>query len=259
MSREIIPSLKLAGLIIWLGLWYFPIWIAFKLHKTTAHGTMVMAFNRGFLAIIGFKLHVKGTISADRPLLLIVNHLSYLDIPIIASCLPVIFTPKSDIASWPVISNITTVSGAVYIDRKPEKMLEMKQALQKVLATGRVVCLFPEATTGNGLHLQPFKSGFFSLAEDPINGAPLTIQPACIRYTHQNGLPITWDQWPEVAWYADMVLAPHVWQLLKNGPITGEITFLPPVQTDHFTDRKQLASHCQKVIKSHWQEIHAAP
>ena len=247
-------SYKLFLLIVWLCLWYPLVWLVFKLKKLSWRDAMGKIFCRGMLGIIGIRLKVSGTLAKNRPLLLVSNHVSYIDIPILASCLPVCFTPKNDIAGWPIIGSLSRLSGAIFIDRRPEKMVEMKEALRSALAANRVVCLFPEATTGNGLHMQPFKSGFFSLADEEIDGRQLTIQPACITYTHIRGLPITSDQWPNVAWYSDMELAPHAWDLFKLGPIKAELTFLPPITMPSFGDRKKLAAHCHKVIAEQIRE-----
>jgi len=206
--------------------------------------------------VIGVELTISGKIDSARPLLLVSNHVSYLDIPILASSAPICFTPKSDISGWPVIGTIAKLSGSVFIDRRPDKMVEMKQAIHTALVANRIVLLFPEATTGNGVHMEPFKSGFFSLAEEEINGQPLTVQPACIAYTHVCGLPITTAEWPHVAWYSDMVLAPHAWELLKLGPIRAELTFLPPVTLPSLGDRKKLSSYCQSVIRKQLDQAH---
>lgn len=255
MRANFKASLKLLSLIVWFCLWYPPVWIAVRLNKLSWRDAMAQLFNRGMVRIIGIRLKVTGALADARPLLLVANHTSYLDIPLLASCAPLCFTPKSDIAGWPVIGSMSRLAGAIFIDRRTEKMLEMKQALKASLSAGRVVCLFPEATTGNGLHLQPFKSGFFALADEEINGSPLTIQPACITYTQIAGLPITSSQWPSVAWYSDMELAPHAWDMFKLGPISAEISFLPPITIPPSGDRKKIAAQCQQLIAKKLQEM----
>ena len=147
------------------------------------------------------------------------------------------------------------MGGSVFIDRRPEKLMEGKEKIKSVLAEGRMICIFPEATTGNGLHTVPFKSGFFSLAEDKINDNDLTIQPVAVTYTTIRRLPLDTTQWPAIAWYGDMELASHFWNILKIAPIEAELVFLSPVTYKDYGDRKKLASHCQKVIEETIQTI----
>ena len=258
MYGNIKSVIKLVLIAVWVGFWYPLAWLAYRFQKISYRDKMSVIFNRGLLKIIGIKLVVSGEATQDRPLLLVSNHVSYLDIPIIAAQTAVCFTPKIEIASWPLIGSITRVSGALFIDRRPEKVLEFKKALHNTLASGRIVCLFPEATTGNGLRLQPFKSGFFSLADEPIEGQRLTIQPACIAYTHISGLPIDSAQWPNIAWYGDMILAPHAWELMQLGPIKVHLTFLPPITPKDGSDRKQIAAECHQLIGNTLQETRMA-
>jgi len=234
--------IKLPLLILWIGLWYGPVWIAYRFKKIDARDRMVRQCYRGILRIIGIRLKVTGEPSAARPLLLVSNHLSYLDLPLLCSQLPVRFMPKSEIARWLVIGSICRICDAVFVDRRPGKIREVKDTLQNALTGNNVVCLFPEGTTGDGLHMLPFKSGFFQLAEE---GA-LTVQPVAITYTHIRRLPLDRTDWPSIAWYGDMELVPHLMHLLTLGSINAELTFLPPVTHG---DRKALANHCHSVIK----------
>jgi len=248
MMDTLKASLKLLSLILWIGLWYLPVWLAKKWGKIRWRDGMVRFCYAGILFIIGIRLRITGCLEKIRPLLLVTNHLSYLDICVLGVAAPVRFAPKSEIAAWPIVGRICRVCDAIFIDRRPEKIKEMTGAVQAVLGRGELVCLFPEGTTGNGLHLLPFKSGFFSLAEEKIDGRELTVQPAAIIYTRIRRLPIDTTQWPLIAWYGDMELFPHLWRLLKMGSINAELVFLPPVTASQCGDRKQLASYCHQAI-----------
>lgn len=248
MTDNLKAVLKSILLVLWIAHCYVPVWIAKKIKKPLARDVLVRWCYAGILRITGIRLTISGHLAAVRPLLLVTNHLSYLDVVILGAAAPVRFTPKSEISSWPVIGGICRMCDAVFIDRRPEKISDMKQSLETALAGGNVISLFPEGSTGNGLHLLPFRSGFFSLAEEPIAGRELTVQPAAIHYTHIRRLPIDTTQWPHIAWYGDMQLVPHLLSLLKLGPINAELVFLPPVALSRFGDRKQLANHCQQAI-----------
>lgn len=238
-------SLRAVLLVLWVGVMCPIIYAAFKLKKFSLRDRLLQIGARGMLIILGIKVTVNGELSGQRPLLLVTNHLSYLDIPLLASCCDVRFTPKSEIARWPVLGGLCRAAQSVFIDRRVEKVAKMKSELKAALERGEAVCLFPEATTGSGLHLQPFKSGFFSLAGETFEHGELQVQPAAICYRTISGLPIDRSQWPVIAWYGDMELVPHLWQLLHVPSITAEVTFLPPITG---MGRKELALQCQGLI-----------
>lgn len=238
---------KLSLILLWILLCIPPVWIAKTLRKPAARDAMVRGCYRGLLRILGLRLHVQGSMDAARPLLVVTNHLSYLDIIILGSQ-GVRFTPKGEIERWPLIGFICRLCDSVFIDRRPEQVQEMAQRIKASLAGGAVVAMFPEATTGNGLHLLPFKSGFFSLAEEGVDGRELAVQPAAIAYTRISRLPIDRTQWPELAWYGDMELAPHLLHLLTLGAINVELTYLPPLTITECGNRKHMAQAAHNAI-----------
>lgn len=236
---------------MFLVLWIFSATVLLWLIKKTKKKQWCECFcNFGFAMIcriIGLRVRVEGELASVRPLLLVSNHISYLDVMILGWKTPARFTPKSDMAKWPLISTICRLLNCVFIERRNGKIKEARSKIHDVLAAGEVLSLFPEGTTGNGKHLLPFKSSLLSIAEEKIDGRELFIQLAVISYTAIGGLPIDSTQWPLIAWYGDMVLAPHVWRILKLSRIDAKLTFLPAVTLAQFGDRKQLASYCRDV------------
>lgn len=224
------------------------VWICRIIRKKTWAELLFRITSRILLYIVGVRLTVRGSLTAERPLLLVTNHLSYLDVPILASQHALRFTPKAEISSWPFFGWVCRLTGCIFVTRKAGKLVDNSSQIYAALEAGDAVCLFPEGTTGNGVHVLPFKSSFFSLAEREINGRQLVIQPAAIVYKRIRGLPIDITQWPDVAWYGDMDMVPHLWKLLSITPMTAEIIFLPPVTLQQFEDRKKLAQHCQQLI-----------
>jgi len=200
----------------------------------------------GLCFICGLRVKVSGKIANSRPLLLVSNHLSYLDVLVLGAKTPAHFTPKSEVASWPVIGAICRLLNAVFIERKIGKVRDAGTKIKDTLAAGEIISLFAEGTTGNGRHLLPFKSSLFSIAEEKIGDKEVWIQPAIICYKRIGGLPIASAQWPQIAWYGDMELAPHLWQLLQLGKIEVELVLLPAVTSAQIGDRKQLANYCKK-------------
>lgn len=250
------PYLKAFCFAVWIGLWYLAVTAAKKLRKHELADRMILWCNRGILAIVSVQLTVRGEPAKERPLLLVSNHISYLDILLLGTQITVRFTPKSDIAAWPVVGKIAVLCEAIFVDRRPGMVKAMNQSIHKVLSENKVVALFPEATTGDGIHMEPFKPGAFSLADTPFeDGRHLYIQPVALTYTHIRKLPIDRTQWPDIAWYGDMDLVPHLMNLLALGPLQAEMVFLPPIEVKQEQDRKELATLCHKAISDAIQEI----
>ncbi len=241
-------AFKLFLIVVWLMLSYAALFVAKLAGSIAWRDRIIMVCNQGLLVIVGVRLKVTGELAKERPLLLVTNHISYLDVIVIAACAVARFTPKSEIGGWPFIGGFCRLCGSVFIDRRPEQVGKMKELLHGSLDAGNAVVLFPEATTGNGVRVKEFKSGFFNLAKDDFSGRSLWVQPAAVIYTHIGGLPIDTTQWPMIAWYGDMDLAPHLWQVLMLPGITAELVFLPPIDTQGNRDRKKLAVLCQAAI-----------
>jgi len=207
---------------------------------------LVLGVFRVISRMLGLHVQTKGTLSDQRPLLLVSNHSSYIDIVSLGTVAPVSFTPKSDIRLWPVIGWCCTLAGCIYVERKPSKLPATRKRIHNGMSLGRVIALFPEGTTNDGQTLKPFKSGFFSLAEDEAN---LVIQPATIVYTHRNGVALTAAQRSEVAWYGDTALIPHLLDFLSWKRLDATVHFHEPVTLSAFPDRKALCQHCEKQVQ----------
>lgn len=244
-------AIKAFFLVVWITIAMGLLWLVNKTKKKKWHDCFCHFAFTVICAIIDLRIKVDGEITSVRPLLLVSNHISYLDIIILGAKTPAVFTPKSDMSGWPVISTICRLLNCVFVERSNDKIKEVSTKIYDALAVGEVVSLFPEGTTGDGRHVLPFKSSLFSIAEKTINmeggEQELFIQPAVISYTSIGALPIDSTQWPDLAWYGDMILAPHVWKLLQLGRIDAKLTFLPAVTLSQMGGRKQLAAYCHDV------------
>lgn len=240
--------LKLLLLLLWVIVLFPPVYLCWLCRLDRARKFLIPVFYRGLLHIVGVRLRMEGALSETRPLMLVTNHVSYLDVPIIGSVAPVSFVPKAEIAGWPVIGFLCKLAECVFIERSAGKVKDARDEMLRKIKEGHVLCLFPEGTTTLGKQPLTFKSSLFNLAEQPLDGQPLAIQPACIAYTHINNLPVDETQRPRIAWIGDISLAPHAWDLLKLGTIRASIIFHPPVTIAQFASRKELAAHCQAMI-----------
>lgn len=243
-----IATLKALFIALWI-LACMGVAAVFRLtHSPRCRQWTVRACYLGIGRIMGLKIVVSGALSPKRPLLLVSNHSSYLDVVTLASLGPVSFTPKAEIAGWPLIGACCRLSDCVFIDRRASKTEDNRRALHRALADGALVSLFPEGTTSDGKRVLPFRSSYFALSEERFDGERLHVQPALVTYTHIRGLPVGPTDMPRLAWYGDMELVSHLRALLSLGPITARVTFLPPVTMDRFATRKEMARYCEEQI-----------
>jgi 1-acyl-sn-glycerol-3-phosphate acyltransferase len=197
--------------------------------------------------VLGFRVVVRGRPADARPLLLVSNHISYLDVIAIGSVSSGEFISRADVADWPFFGWMAKAGRTVFIDRKRSATSSARDQIQERLNAGGTLIMFPESTSGDGNRMLPFKSALFTVAEKTVDGKPITVQPVSIAYTRLNGLPIGVAWRAFYAWYGDMTLPPHLWQVLKLGQTTVEVVFHQAVSAADFGGRKALAAHCERV------------
>ena len=236
--------LRATLLVTWLLLalpFVFTFWLLRlqKLRGRAAQFFLIVA-----LGILGIRVTTHEKPSDARPLLIVSNHTSYLDIFVIGAQLPLSFTPKSEIRDWPVIGFLCVLADCVFVERRRAMIDAARAEMAKRIAAGRVLCLFPEGTTSNGKELKPFKSGFFSLAEDH----DLPVQPASISYTHIGREPITDATREMVAWVGEATFFGHFWNLLGMPGARVLVRWHAPIRHTDFPDRKALTKGAETIV-----------
>lgn len=239
-------TFRLLGFLLLILLFLLPV-VILKLFDR--QGIILPLFYRIVSALWGVRVIQTGEFSRERPLLLVSNHCSYLDIPVLGQLIDLRFTPKTEIAGWPLIGQLCHLAGCVFIDRRRGKTQENRTHLLRQLERGLVLSLFPEGTTNDGSGIQPFRSSFFSLAEIYPG---LQVQPVVVQYSHPDGRPLDRAAMDRVAWYAEMEFVPHLWDYLQTPGVLATVTCLPPVTLAAFPDRKALAKHCEEAIAKHY-------
>jgi lyso-ornithine lipid O-acyltransferase len=207
-----------------------------------------MVYHRLCTRILGFRIEPSGERSSTRPTLFVANHASYLDIPVLGSLIDGSFVAKAEIANWPFFGTLAKLQRSIFVDRRPGSSAKQRDMLTARLEAGDDLIIFPESTSGDGIHMLPFKSALLSVAELRPLGAPLVVQPVTVAYVRLDGMPLGRFYRPFVSWYGSMTVAPHLWTMLGLGAITVKVIFHPPVTIEQFGSRKLLAVHCYKVI-----------
>lgn len=251
MVNNLRAALSALTLVAWLILCLPIVFLCWLLRLERLRGRMAQLFYKGAGIICGLRVRVQGEIDPARPLMLISNHSSYLDVFIIGSLVPVSFTPKKEVRSWPVIGFLCVLGDCIFVERRPSEMQAAAAEMKKRLARGKVLCLFPEGTTSDGYHLKPFKSGFLSLAE--IYRMP--VQPASIVYTHIGREPVTDARREEIAWVGEATFFGHFWHFLSLPAVRVEVVLHPARHIHEFADRKALTQACEQTITVGVQQL----
>ena len=196
--------------------------------------TLPLFYHRHAAAILGLRVEVHGRCSTDEPTLFVANHISYADMEVFGSVIPGSFIGKSEVGTWPLFGALARLQRTVFIDRRVRSSAAQRDSLAERLQEGGNLILFPEGTSNDSLHVGAFKSALFAAAEVKSGGRAVTVQPVSIAYTRVNGIPLGRDLRPFFAWYGDMALAGHLWQMAGFGIIDVVVQLYPPVTIDKF-------------------------
>jgi 1-acyl-sn-glycerol-3-phosphate acyltransferase len=209
-----------------------------------------VAYHKLCCRILGFDVATRGQISERRPTLFVSNHVSYVDIEVLGGLVPGSFIAKDEVARWPLFGQLAKLQRTVFVDRRVRSTAAQRDDIGARLSAGDNLILFPEGTSGDGNRVLPFKSALFSVAGLNPGGEPLAVQPVSIAYARLDGMPLGRAWRPHVAWYGDMEMLPHLWELLGLGVIGVVVEFHPVVTLAEFGSRKNLAEHCWRTIST---------
>jgi 1-acyl-sn-glycerol-3-phosphate acyltransferase len=210
-------------------------------------------FNRGFARSFGIRIVTHGVQARQKPVLYVANHLSWADIPVLGARIEATFVAKSEVGGWGFFGWLADFANTVYVERSRRTSTgQQRDAISERLARGESLILFPEGTNSDGVDTLPFKSSLFAATGELPD---VLIQPVTIAYTRVNGLPVTRERLPDLAWIGDTQLMPHAMTFMSLGRVRAEILFHPPVRTADFTSRKTLAAHCEQVIAQGYRQL----
>ncbi|WP_250534531.1 lysophospholipid acyltransferase family protein [Caballeronia sp. AZ10_KS36] len=213
-----------------------------------------MAMNRAWslkmLRLAGMKLVVHNDEARlDAGVLVVGNHVSWIDIYVINAWRPTPFVSKAEIRQWPVVGWLAQQLGTVFVQR--EKRSDAKRIMHELadrLVAGEMMCVFPEGTTSDGVSLLPFHANMFQAAVS----ASSPVQPICLMYEDARGMQTT-----APAYIGDMSLSDSLDALLRGGPITAHLYVCDALAPG--ADRRLLASEAQAAVQAALERMRGAP
>ncbi len=196
-------------------------------------------WSRALLAVMGARVASRGT-PPEAPFLLVTNHLSYIDVLVLASRVDGTFIAKSEVAGWPLIGALCRSVGTLFVDRGLRRDLPRAiAAIDRTLAAGQGVVLFPEGTSTRGEKVTRFHPSLLEVAAR----AHTPVSYASLGYATAAGVA---PAEMAVCWWGDMELAGHLWALLALPGFDATVAFGDERIEDG--DRKRLAVKLQRAV-----------
>ncbi|MEM8796248.1 MAG: lysophospholipid acyltransferase family protein [Pseudomonadota bacterium] len=210
--------------------------------------------------LVGLKVTVKGHMADDRPLLIVANHVSWLDILAFSTVGSVSFVAKREVRTWPGVGLLAALQRTVFVDRERRtKTAGSAREISARLETGDVLVLFAEGTSSDGGRVLPFRTALFGAlpANSKSRGEELRgmkdtdvqVQPVAIAYTHLQGIVVGTPDRAIMGFYGDMDMAPHLWSVIRKGGVDATIAFGTPYAAQSFENRKDLAQALHQDVR----------
>jgi lyso-ornithine lipid O-acyltransferase len=200
------------------------------------------------LRLLGVRVHAghgeRLTKKAGKTLI-VANHVSYLDILVIASLVPAVFITSVELGATALLGMLARLGGSLFVERRKAAGLKKEiAAIAGVLESGLPVVLFPEGTTSNGERVHPFRNALFDAAIE----AGADILPLCIRYTRLNTGEVTPKNRDLVFYHGGARFSRHFPRLLSLASVDVEVLPQKIIRVAGGVSRKELAAQAREAV-----------
>lgn len=222
-----------------LGGWHTIVFQFPRMGRARREAT-VQAWSQRMLHELGVGLEVRGVAPTAGPMMLVANHISWLDILVMHAAGHCRFVSKSDVAHWPLIGRLATGAGTMYVERESRRdAMRVVHHMTDSLLEGDILAIFPEGTTSDGVTLLPFHANLIQAAVS----AHAPVQPVALRFTEtasgRNSLT--------PCYIGDDSLVGSVWRTVSGPPVTAIVTYGEP-QLSQGRDRRAWARDLRAAV-----------
>jgi 1-acyl-sn-glycerol-3-phosphate acyltransferase len=209
-TRDLLPrSLKFGAFVLSLlavGAAFLPLSLVPAPHRWHLKARLLTTWSRIVLKAFGIRVSEEALAapSASGSRVIVANHVSYLDIPVLLARSPCLFLGKEEITLWPIIGWIAKRSGMVFVKReslwsRARSVLSIQDRVQ----AGLPLVVFPEGTTSvEGP--RKGRSNFFAGAFRAARMGSCPIEMVYIEYESEK----------DCAWLGDDDFVSHLWTFL---------------------------------------------
>lgn len=211
--------------------------LAVTLNPRLSREKLTRWWNSRLLTILHVRLHIVGQPTSGARLI-VCNHISWLDISVLASAELSRFVSKAEVGRWPIAGALANAAGTFYIRRGAGGTKQLIEAIAAHLRAGGSATVFPEGTTTEGGRMLKFQPRLFAAAIE--SGSP--VQPLALRYgLAANGENIA-------AFVGEETLTHNLRRLLKERELTVELHYCALVQPQPGQDRAAVAQAAYDAI-----------
>jgi len=241
--QSLVAIIRLLGIILVIFICFFIVLVFFPITPKKYWIYIVRAWAKSILFCVGITIEIIGkhNSSYTRPNSMIIsNHISWLDIPLLYTIYSLSFIGRAEIKKWPILNIMAKSGGTIFLDRKNKReLMQINQVVANQLSNGATIGLFPEGMTSDGKQVLPFKA---PLLEAAIM-ANSTIVPLVIKYYTKAGI-----RTHAVTYAGEITL----WKTVKNSlflnGIHAKILLLPEFKATQFTTREKLSAYLFSLI-----------
>ena len=195
------------------GLW--TIYTGFGKLDSSQRFDRIQAWSNQLLRIIGITVKLHGTPPAHGPLLLVCNHISWLDITVLHAVCRCRFVSKADVKHWPLIGRLATGCDTLYIERESRRdAMRVVHHVAEALRNGDMVAVFPEGTTGYGDDVLPFHANLIQAAIS----SDTPVQPLALSFNDTAG-----SRTREPSYVGNDTLSASVWRTLCADALVANV------------------------------------
>lgn len=203
---------------------------------------VVQHWAREMLRVLGIELRVTGEPPLHGPVLLVANHISWLDILVMHAARHCRFVAKHEVRHWPLVGTLATGGGTLYIERASRRdAMRVVHHMAEALRSGDILAVFPEGTTTDGTRLLPFHANLLQAAvavDAPVQPVGLTFLDAATGATSQ-----------AARYVDDDTLVGSVWGLLSSPPLVAVVAYGEPQRADG-RDRRRWAADLREAVQA---------
>ena len=204
---------------------------------------LIRRWSRQLLQMLGIeaRVHWRHDDGLPNVVLIVANHISWLDIFVLNSVQPARFIAKAELKRWPVVGRLATNVGTLFIERERRRDTHtVNRHTVEALTRGDVVAVFPEGTTSDGTGLLKFHSSLFQ----PIVDAEGHVQPIAIRYRTPA------DEYSDApAFVGELTMVGSFWRLTGERSLVAELQLMPTIAA-HERHRRELSNEAAESIRT---------
>lgn len=202
---------------------------------------LVREWSRQMLTILAVELVVQGTPPTHGPLLMVANHISWLDVLVMNAAHPSRFVSKADVKSWPLLGSLTTGAGTLYIERESRRdAMRVVHHMAERLRAGDILTVFPEGTTGDGRALLPFHANLLQAAIT----ANAPVLPVALSFVDR----VRGGRHEAPVFVGDTTLMASIWAMLCADGVQAQVRYGEP-QPPRGRDRRTWSHDLRAAVQ----------